>query len=103
MSAEELEAIVNNIYNNTVKRHIYNGQFFINPVLTVAPETQQKLNVLENEYNWDIRFNDEIYAEDWEAGRSRSNNADARRENWLRDRFPNSKHTLQNARVFSVN
>jgi hypothetical protein len=61
ISAEELEVMVSNIYNNTVNRQIYGGRFFINPVVTPAPETQQKLDILENQYNWDIRFNDERY------------------------------------------
>lgn len=102
ISAEELEVMVNNIYKNTVKRNIYNGQFFVNPVVTPAPETQLKLDVLQNEYNWEVRFNDEIYNYNWEAGRTKLN-VDARRENWIRDRFSNSEHILQTARMVSVN
>jgi hypothetical protein len=101
ISAEELEAMVANIYNNVIKRNIYNGKFFVNPVATIAPKTQQKLDVLENKYNWDIRFNDEIYNEyDSEAGRMRTD-LEARRENWLRDKFPNSQRRSQNAKLAS--
>jgi hypothetical protein len=100
ISAEDLDVMVSNIYNNTVNRQIFGGQFFINPVVTPAPETQQKLDILESEYNWDVRTNDEIYEGYYsEAGRSRTNTADASREKWLRNRFSDSAKIIQRAKV----
>ncbi|MBT1703697.1 hypothetical protein [Chryseosolibacter indicus] len=94
ISAEELEAMVNNIYNNVTQSNIRDGKFFVNPVVTPSPETQQKLDELQSEYNWEVRFNDEIYDYS-ESGRIRTNE-NARRDNWLRSKFPNSKRMSQN-------
>jgi hypothetical protein len=104
ISAEELEAMVNNIYSNTVTRHIYNGKFFVNPVVTPNSITQQKIDILKNEYNWQVGFNDEIYnAYDDVAGRSRAlSNVDSRREKWLRERFSNSEQIIQRAKDLYV-
>jgi hypothetical protein len=103
ISAEELEAMVNNVYNNVLARHIYNGKFFINPVVTPSPTTQQKLDVLKNQYNWQVGFNDEIYnAYNSDAGRSRSiSDPTARREQWLRQRFVNSSRIIERAKMVS--
>ncbi len=104
ISAEELEAMVNNIYNNTIARQIYNGKFFVNPVVTPAPETQQKLDILKNEYNWQVGFNDDIYnAYSFAAGRNRSlSDPNARREQWLRERFSNSEQIIERAKEASL-
>jgi hypothetical protein len=101
ISAEELEVMVNNIYNNVVNRKIYNGKFFINPVVAPAPQTQQKIDVLKNQYNWRVGFNDEIYdAYSSASGRSRStSDPDAKREQWLRERFSNSEQIIKRAEV----
>jgi hypothetical protein len=106
ISAEELEAMVNNIYNNTLARHIYNGKFFVNPVVTPTSMTQQKIDILKSEYNWQVGFNDEIYnAYNSDAGRSRSiSDPNERREQWLRERFSNSEKIIQRANgALSVN
>jgi hypothetical protein len=104
ISAEELEAMVNNVYNNVIARHIYNGKFFINPVVAPTPAAQQKLDLLKNEYNWQVGFNDEIYnAYNSDAGRSRSiSDPNARREQWLRERFSNSEKIIERAKAVSV-
>jgi hypothetical protein len=106
ISAEELEAMVANIYNNVITRHIYNGKFFVNPVVAPMAATQQKIDVLKNEYNWQVGFNDDIYnAHSSEAGRSTSTSDEStRREQWLRERFSNSEKIIERARVaLSVN
>jgi hypothetical protein len=100
ISAEELEVMVNNIYTNTITRKIYNGKFFVNPVVTPNAATQQKIDVLKNEYNWAVGFNDEIYnAYEFDAGRvkTESNDSNARREKWLRERFSNSDQIIRRA------
>jgi hypothetical protein len=103
VSAEELEVMVNNIYNNVLNRQISNGQFFVYPVVAPAPETQLKIDVLTNEYNWQVGFNNEIYgAFSSEAASSRiasDLNANASREQWLRGRFSNGQQIIERAPV----
>jgi hypothetical protein len=103
VSAEELEVMVNNIYNNVLNRNISNGQFFVYPVVAPAPETQQKLDVLTNDYNWQVGFNNEIYNTfSSEAGRSSSaSDSYLSREKWLRDRFSNGQQIIERAPVTS--
>lgn len=105
ISAEELEVFVNNIYNNTINKQISNGKFFVNPVVTPSSESQQKLDFLASQYNWEIGFNDEIYnGYDSEAGRSSATDVDSRREQWLKARFSNSKEIIEKAHsVASMN
>ena len=100
ISEEELDVLVNNIYSNTVNRGINNGKFFVNPVVMPSADAQQKIEILENEYSWAAGFNDEIY-EAYGAhasGRSASD-TDARREEWLRMRFPNAQQIIDRAQV----
>lgn len=106
ISAEELEAMVNNIYNNVLNRQITYGQFFVNPVVTPAPETQQKIDVLRNEYNWQVGFNEDIYnafsseakiSTSTSARISRSTSANENREQWLRARFSNAEQIIEKA------
>lgn len=103
ISAEELAAFVDNIYNNTKIRKIYNGKFFVNPVVAPTAATQQKIDILKNQYNWTVGFNDEIYnAYDLAAGRSSvTSDEDSRREQWLRERFSNSEQIIKRGRVAS--
>jgi hypothetical protein len=102
ISEEELDVMVNNIYNNAIARNIHDGKFFINPVVAPWPETQQKLDALESQYNWRVGFNEEIY-EAYEddssvAGRSRTtSDPDTQREQWLRERFSNSEQIIKRA------
>jgi hypothetical protein len=91
ISAEELEVMVDNIYDNVMNRYIYGGIFAVNPVEAPSPETQRKLDFLQNSYDWDIRFNDAIYEEDAEAGRIKRD-SETRRENWVRNKFPNKRN-----------
>lgn len=98
ISAEELEVFVDNIYNNATQRSIYDGRFFVYPVDTPLPETQQKLDILQNEYNWDVELYGEIYQDDSEVGRTKQD-LKASRENWLRQKFPRSKHLLRSAKM----
>jgi hypothetical protein len=105
ISAAELESMVDNIYKNVVARHIYDGKFFVNPVVTPSPATQQKIDVLKNKYNWLVGFNDEIYNaydETLSSGRVKSvSGPDAKREQWLRERFSNSAKIIKRAAVLS--
>jgi hypothetical protein len=96
ITAEELKILVDNIYNNTTQRDIYDGKFFVYPIDTPSPETQQKLDILQNEYNWDVRLDGNIW--DFDGGRTKQD-VNARRENWLRQKFPNSKHLSRSAKV----
>jgi hypothetical protein len=95
--------MVNNIYNNVIARHIYTGKFFVNPVVTPSPAAQLKLDVLQNQYNWQVGFNDDIYnAYEMEAGRTKSiSDPTAKREKWLRERFSNSEKIIERARDLS--
>lgn len=100
ISEEELDVMVNNIYNNTVARGVNNGKFYVNPVVMPSAEAQQKLEILENDYAWAVGFNDEIY-EAYGAhasGRSASEE-ESRREEWLRMRFPNAQQIIDRAEV----
>lgn len=101
LSAEELEALVTNIHNNTAHRNISDGKFFVNPVGTWSTETQEKLDELQNEYNWQVRFNDDIYNY-YEEGRAKSNAIEVSRENWLRTKFPNKRKTAQSTAAMAV-
>lgn len=101
ITAEELEVMVTNIYNNTITRNINGGRLIITPVSDPSPETQEMLNQLQNYYGWTVGLNsDEIY-EDWEAGRANIS-LEARRENWLRERAP-GKRISSNAKIVVVN
>ena len=104
ISAAELEVMVNNVYNNTVHRAIYNGKFFVNPVVTPSPGTQQKLDILTSKYNWQVGFNDDIYnAYDSESARSKTvTDSDAKREQWIRERFTNSEQIIKRAPAAAV-
>ena len=98
ITAEELEVMVANIYNNTITRNIYDGRFIVTPVSDPSPQTQEMLNTLQNSYGWKIGLNsDEIYDYASEAGRSNTT-LDARRENWLKARSP-GKRISSNAKV----
>lgn len=98
ISAEELEVFVDNIYNNVLHRSIYNGRFLVYPVVASTPETQDKLDALQHSYNWEIELDGELYEEDSEGGRIRTN-LEARRENWLRQKFPNNQRLKRNAKI----
>lgn len=102
ITAEELEVLVDNIYNNTIQRDIYEGKFFVYPVDTPSPETQQKLDILQKEYNWDVRLDGNIWEDGSEAGRTKQD-LKARRENWLRNKFPNSVHISRSAEMAVAN
>jgi hypothetical protein len=103
ISAAELDVMVNNIYNNVIARHIYDGKFFVNPVVTPLPATQRKIDVLRSQYNWQVGFNDDIYnAYEMSAGRSKdTSDPNAQREKWLRERFSNSEKIIKRARELS--
>lgn len=101
ISAEELAAFVDNIYNNTKIRKIYNGQFFVNPVVTPTAATQQKIDLLKNQYNWTVGFNDEIYeASDAFGRKSVTSDTDSRREQWLRERFSDAERIIKEGEGF---
>ena len=97
ITSEEFDVFVDNIYNNTTQRSIYDGKFFVYPVETWSPEAQQKLDILQNKYNWDVRLDGNIWDYS-EAGRSKQD-LNARRENWLREKSPNSKHLSRSAKM----
>lgn len=95
VGAEVLAIFADNIYNNATARSIYGGTFFVYAAEAPSPETQQKLDILQNEYNWDVV----IYLDEYfEAGRTRQD-LDSRRENWLRQKFPGNKRILRSARM----
>jgi hypothetical protein len=104
ISADELEAMVNNVYNNTIARNIYNGKFFVNPVVAPSAATQQKIDILKNAYNWTVGFNDEIYnAYDMTSGRTKIvSDKNSKREQWLRERFSNSENIIKRAHEVPV-
>lgn len=68
ISAEELEVYVDNIYNNTRRRSIEDGIFYIYAAEAPSPETQQKLNILQSDYHWDVILDESIW--DIEGGGS---------------------------------
>jgi hypothetical protein len=98
ISAEELEVFVDNIYGNATRRSIYEGKFFVFPVETPSPETQRKMEILQSVYNWDVRLDGNIWDDYSEEGRIKQD-LNARRETWLRNKFPESKHLLRSARM----
>lgn len=100
--SDELKSLVDNIYNNTTRRNLYGGRFFVYPIETPSPETQQKLDLLENRYNWDVRLNGDILDDPSEAGRTQQD-LDVRRQNWLRDKFPNSKNLARSTKMAFTN
>lgn len=102
ISAEELEVLVDNIYNNAMLRDIYAGRFLVYPVETPSAETQRKLNILQSDYNWRISLNGYPDDEDYEAGRIK-HDMKAQRENWLRQKFPNSAHISRSGKIGITN
>lgn len=94
ISAEELKVFVDNIYNNATRRSIYEGKFFVYPVEAPSLETQQKLDILQNEYNWEVELSEDLYDDSFEAGRSK-HDLQSSRAKWLRTKFPDSKHLLR--------
>jgi len=96
ITAEELEIFVDNIYENSTRRAIYGGKFFVYPVETPSSAAQLKLDMLQNDYNWDVRLDGNIW-DDYSEGARTKPDLDARRENWLRERFPDHAKTLRNA------
>lgn len=101
ISVDELDVLVDNIYNNVVRRRIYDGNFFVYPVEPPSPEAQQKLDILQDEYNWDVRLDGNIW-DDSEFGRARQD-LDARRENWLQLKFPDNKRRSRSAKMALMN
>jgi hypothetical protein len=99
ISEEELEVMFNNIYSNAVNRGIENGQFLIYPVVAPALATQAKIDILETDYHWIVQLND-LYSVD--AARSRGTaDLEARREQWLRQRFSDSQKIIERAPAIS--
>lgn len=101
VTAEELEVMVTNIYNNTISRNINGGKFIVTPVDDPSPQTQEMLDLLQNYYGWTIGLNSDNIYDDSEAGRVNTS-LEARRENWLRDRAP-GKRISPNAKMVVVN
>jgi hypothetical protein len=97
ITAEEFKMMVDNIYNNTTQRDIRDGKFFVYPIDTPLPETQHKLDILASEYNWDVRLDGNIW-DYFEGGRTKQD-LNARRDNWLRQKFPNSKYLSRSAKM----
>ena len=102
ITPEEFKMLVDNIYNNTTRRGIHDGKFFVYPIDTPLPETQQKLDILQSEYNWDVRLDGNIWDDYFEGGRTKQD-LNARRENWLRQKFPDSKYLRRSEKVAFVN
>ncbi|HEU5146563.1 MAG TPA: hypothetical protein VFT90_07615 [Chryseosolibacter sp.] len=98
ISPEELAVFVDNIYKNTTRRDIHGGKFFVYPVETPSPESQEKLDILQNDYGWDVRLDGNIWDFSAEAGRVKQN-LDTRRNNWLQKKFPNSRILTQRAKM----
>jgi hypothetical protein len=98
ITAEELEVIVDNIYNNTTQRKIYGGRFFISPVDAPSPQTQQKLDILQNDYDWTIGINGDPYQVESPGGRTKQD-LEAHKQNWLRRKFPNSEHFSRSTKM----
>jgi hypothetical protein len=104
VTAEELEVMVTNIYNNVTQRYIYDGRFIVSPVSEPSPGTQQMLNILQNNYGWKVGLNsDEIYDYGSEDGRGKTLSLEARRENWLRDKFPGLKRASRSGKMAFMN
>ena len=102
ISAEELEVLVDNIYNNATQRHIFEGRFFVYPVEAPSTETQAKLDILQNEYNWHVELGADTYENYSEAGRTKQD-LKSRRANWLRHKFPDSEHLSRSAKMALTN
>ena len=104
ISAEELDVLFSNIYDNAITRQIYGGQFLLNPVVAPLPATQEKIDILISEYNWQVAFNDDIWGVyNSEFARSSSTqDSNEHREQWLRERFSDSKRIIQRAEVASA-
>ena len=100
ISAAELAAFANNIHANAVARNITDGKFFVNPVVAPDAATQLKLDALTDDYGWQVGFNDDIYYA-YESARSAraASDVDARREQWLREKFSNSDQIIERGRV----
>src|SRR5690606_37310306 len=101
VTPDELEVMINNIYNNVVRRDITGGRFFVYPVDAWSPEAWQKIEILEDDYQWDVRLDGNIY-DFSEAGRARQD-LEARREKWLREKFPGNKRVLRRAHEAVMN
>src|SRR5690606_36140622 len=99
----ELDVLVNNIYNNVTKRNISDGRFLVYPVDTPSPEAQKKLDILQNKYNWIVRFDGNVWDDNSEVGRNASPDLDERRENWLRQKFPNNEKILRGPKMAAMN
>ena len=95
ITAEELALMVNNIYNNATTRNITGGRFIVTPVSDPSPETQNLLDILQNDYGWRIGLNSEDIYDDFdsEGGRVMASLED-RREKWLRARAADKKHAM---------
>lgn len=103
VTAGELEVMVDNIYNNVAERSIRGGRFIVSPVDDPLPETQRKLDILQNSYDWKIGLNsDDIYEEDPEAGRGKIS-LEVRRDKWLENKFPNFKRKPLNGKMAFMN
>jgi hypothetical protein len=103
VTAGELEVMVDNIYHNVSERYIRGGRFIVSPVDNPLPETQQKLDILQNSYGWEIGLNsDDIYEDYPEAGSGKIS-LEARRENWLRNKFPDLKRKALNGKIAFMN
>jgi hypothetical protein len=100
--ADELEVFVSNIYNNVAQRGIYDGRFVVNPVEEPSPETQQMLDILQNDYRWDVRINGEPYEDYADAGRTK-NSLDVRRENWLQHKFHKRERISRSGKMALTN
>jgi hypothetical protein len=102
ISPEELEVLVDNIYNNATRRDIYDGNFYVYPVETPSPGARQKLDILRDEYDWDVSLAGNIGEDYSEVARARED-LDARRENWLRQKFSDGKQIRRKAKMARTN
>ncbi|HEY0743013.1 MAG TPA: hypothetical protein VGD40_16200 [Chryseosolibacter sp.] len=96
VTAEELEIMVQNIYDNSIARQIYDGRFIVTPVDAPNASTQRMLDELQNYYGWRIGLNtDEIYDfESIESGRTKMTR-EVSRETWLREHGLETKLDLR--------
>lgn len=95
VTAEELEMMVRNIYDNAAAKGIYDGRFIVTPVSDPNADTQRMLDALQNYYGWKIGLNsDEIYDfEGADSGRLRMT-PEASREAWLKQHGLEAKLNL---------
>lgn len=98
VTADEFEVMINNIYNNTVRRSIADGIFFVYPIDAWSPAAQEKMDILMNDYHWDVRL-DGIFWDYSAFGRSTQQDLDARRDRWLQEKFPGNKRLLRRAKM----